>query len=40
MCDQIKAVSLDRLVRLHPAGVLPEEARAPITFVLRQLIDL
>jgi mRNA interferase MazF len=38
MCEQIKAVSVDRLVRPHAAGMLVSESRARIAFVLQQLL--
>jgi mRNA interferase MazF len=39
MCDQIKSVSRQRLVRRHPARVRREDVEA-VRFVLRQLIDI
>jgi mRNA interferase MazF len=38
MCDQLKSISRQRLVRRHPASLRPEEVDA-IRFVLRQMID-
>lgn len=39
MCDQLKSLSRERLVRLHPATVAPAEADV-IRFVLRRLVDV
>lgn len=39
MCDQLKSLSRERLVRLHPAAVSADEA-AVIQFVLRRLVDV
>lgn len=39
MCDQIKSVSVDRLVRAHPARLRQDEIET-IRFVLNQMIDL
>lgn len=38
MCDQLKSISRDRLVRRHPAALETREIDS-IKFVLRQLID-
>jgi mRNA interferase MazF len=38
MCDQMRATSVNRLVRLHSAQPTPDEIEK-IRFVLRQLID-
>jgi len=38
MCDQLKSVSRERLVRRHPARLGPVDVDA-VKFVLRQLID-
>lgn len=38
MCDQLKSISRERLVRRHPAELLPEDING-IKFVLRQMID-
>ena len=38
MCDQLKACSRQRLIRLHPTILQPNEIDG-IRFVLRQLID-
>ena len=38
MCDQLKSISRQRLMRLHSAGLQPDEIEA-IKFVLRQMID-
>lgn len=38
MCDQLKSISREQLVRRHPAELLPEDINS-IKFVLRQMID-
>lgn len=38
MCDQIKSISIDRLVRLHAIDVVPADQRPAISFALRQLV--
>lgn len=38
MCDQLKSISRQRLVRRHPTALQPEEIDS-IKFVLRQMID-
>lgn len=38
MCDQLKSVSRDRLLRRHSTRLLPGDVTA-IKFVLRQMID-
>lgn len=38
MCDQLKSISRTRLVRRHPAHLLPEDVEG-IKFVLRQMVD-
>jgi mRNA interferase MazF len=38
MCDQVKALSADRLVNLHAAGSVVLEERDSISLALRQLI--
>jgi mRNA interferase MazF len=40
MCDQIKAISVDRLVSPHRARTLTDAEIAEITFVLRQLVSV
>ncbi len=40
MCDQIKAVSTDRLVSRHAAGSVTQAERMVIQFALRQLVDV
>lgn len=40
MCDQVKAVSVDRLVSPHRAGVVTAAEITEIKFVLRQLISV
>ncbi len=40
MCDQIKALSTDRLVSLHTAGKITQAERAAIQFALRQLVNV
>ena len=37
-CDQVKAISNDRLVTRHQAGTITSPERAAIAFVLGQLI--
>lgn len=39
MCDQLKSVSRERLIRRHPATLQPAEI-AEIRFALRRLIDV
>ena len=39
MCDQIKSVSVDRLVRRHPVRLRDAEIES-VRFVLRQMIDV
>ncbi|MDQ3734788.1 MAG: type II toxin-antitoxin system PemK/MazF family toxin [Actinomycetota bacterium] len=38
MCDQLKSISRQRLMRRHP-GQLPQDEIEAIKFVLRQMID-
>lgn len=39
LCDQLKSVSRERLVRRHPAKLLPDDIEG-VKFVLRQMIDV
>lgn len=39
MCDQMRATSIDRLVKPHPATLSDSEVEM-LRFVLRQLIDI
>ncbi|MGX7824310.1 type II toxin-antitoxin system PemK/MazF family toxin [Actinokineospora sp. 24-640] len=39
MCDQVKSISTDRLVKPHPAHLTPTEIDT-IRFALRQMIDV
>jgi len=38
MCEQVKALSVQRLSTRHRAGMVPPAERAAITFVLGQLV--
>lgn len=40
MCDQIKAISTDRLVSRHRASTVTQAERDAIRFALRQIINL
>jgi mRNA interferase MazF len=40
MCDQVKALSVNRLVSRHQAGRVSEAERDAIRFALRQLVDV
>jgi mRNA interferase MazF len=40
MCDQVKAISINRLVSRHQAGKVTEPERDAIGFALRQLVDV
>ncbi|MGH3545756.1 MAG: type II toxin-antitoxin system PemK/MazF family toxin, partial [Mycobacteriales bacterium] len=40
MCDQIKAVSSDRLVSHHKADRVSQAERQAIRFALRQLVNI
>lgn len=39
-CDQVKALSTDRLVARHTAGTIAKPERDAITFALRSLISV
>lgn len=39
MCDQLKSVSRDRLLKRHPARLASDDV-ASLKFVLRQMIDV
>ncbi len=38
LCDQLKSISRERVVRRHPARLSPEDVEG-VRFVLRQMID-
>jgi mRNA interferase MazF len=40
MCEQLKSVSVDRLVSPHPAGTVTDTEREAIMFALRQLVHV
>jgi mRNA interferase MazF len=40
MCDQVKAISINRLVSRHQAGTVTEAERDAIRFALRRLVDI
>lgn len=39
LCDQVKSISRERLVRRHPATLEPEDVET-LKFVLRQIVDV
>ena len=40
MCDQIKSISVERLVRRHSAGTVAVAERDAIKFALKQLVQV